>query len=166
IGQIRSSSSTSLYDAIYLGSKALIPRQGRKVMVVITDGGDTTSQLSYRDAVRAAQTADSIVYSIIMVPIQASAGREIGGEHALIQLARDTGGKYYYASNLDGLDQAFRQISEELRTQYLIGYYPSAHTGSGFRRIRLEVKPKEAESGPAVELRVRCRTGYYVSKLE
>ncbi len=164
IGQIRSSSSTALYDAVYLASKALIPRQGRKVLVVITDGGDTASQVSYREAVRAAQTAETIVYSIIMVPIEASAGRDIGGEHALIQLARDTGGRYYYATDRGGLEQAFRQLSQELRTQYLIGYYPSASTGNDYRRIRLEVKAPA--SGPAAELQIRYRTGYYVSKLE
>ena len=164
IRQVRARSSTALYDAIYLGSKALIPRQGRKVLVLISDGGDTASQVTYQDAVRAAQTAESIVYSIIMVPIEASAGRDIGGEHALIQLSRDTGGKHYYASKLSGLEEAFRQISEELRTQYLIGYYPSARTGNDFRQIRLEVKAPENE--PAGELRVRYRTGYYISKLE
>ena len=162
ISRVRASSSTAVYDAIYLGSKALIPRQGRKVLVLISDGGDTASQVSYHEAVRAAQTAEGIVYSIIMVPVEASAGRDIGGEHALIQLSHDTGGKHYYATKLSGLEEAFRQISEELRTQYLIGYYPSTRTGNDFRRIRLEVKAPE----DAGELRVRYRTGYYISKLE
>jgi Ca-activated chloride channel family protein len=164
IGQVRSSSSTALYDAIYLGSKALIPRQGRKVLVLISDGGDTTSQVSYHEAVRAAQTAECIVYSVIMVPIEASAGRDIGGEHALIQLSRDTGGKYYYATDQGSLENAFRQISDELRTQYLVGYYPAARVGNDFRRIRLDVQPPENE--PGIELHVRHRAGYYVSKLE
>ena len=156
---------TALYDAVYLGSRALIPREGRKVLVVITDGGDTSSKVSYSEAVRAAQTAEAIVYSIIMVPIEASAGRDIGGEHALIQISHDTGGKYYYASNLNGLDQAFKQISEELRTQYLVAYYPARRIGGEFRKIRVVVEPR-AEKISGTKLRVRHRTGYYNSKLE
>ena len=166
ISRIRSQSSTALYDAIYLGSRALIPRDGRKVLVVITDGGDSSSKISYSEAVRAAQTAEAIVYSIIMVPIEANAGRDIGGEHALIQISHDTGGKYYYASNLNGLDKAFKQISEELRTQYLIAYYPARRISGDFRKIRVVVEPQAAEKITATELRVRHRTGYYNSKLE
>ena len=71
-----------------------------------------------------------------MVPIENSAGRETGGEHALIQLSEDTGGKYYYATSMAQLDDAFRKISDELRTQYLLAYYPSQRTSfSEFRRI-------------------------------
>src|SRR5262249_46296374 len=94
IDRIRPGAATALYDALYLGSQALEPRQGRKVMVVITDGGDTVSRVNYKEAVRASQEAEAIVYSIIVVPIEASAGRDTGGEHALIQLSTDTGGKY------------------------------------------------------------------------
>ena len=166
IARIHSQSSTALYDAVYLGSRALIPREGRKVLVVITDGGDTASKISYSEAVRAAQTAEAIVYSIIMVPIEASAGRDIGGEHALIQISHDTGGKYYYASNLNGLDKAFRQISEELRTQYLIAYYPPRRISGDFRQIQVVVEPRTAENISAAGLLVRHRTGYYNSKLE
>src|ERR1039458_8696446 len=105
------------------------------IIVVITDGGDTVSQISYQQAVRAAQEAEVILYSIIIVPIESRAGRDIGGEHALVQLSRDTGGKYFYASGLEQLDAAFRKISDELRTQYLIAYYPSARlSDSDFRR--------------------------------
>lgn len=166
IGKIHAQSSTALYDAIYLASRALIPRDGRKVLVIITDGGDTSSQVSYTEAVRAAQTAEAIVYSIITVPIEASAGRDIGGEHALIQISHDTGGKHYYASNLNGLDKAFKQISEELRTQYLIGYYPASGIGGDYRRISVVVKPHGPEKTSAGRLLVRHRTGYYNSKLE
>ncbi len=124
IDRIHNGAATALYDAICLGSQALDRRRGRKVMVVITDGGDTVSKYDYRDAVRSAQEAEAIVYSIIVVPVEASAGRDTGGEHALIQLSEDTGGKYYYASSLPQLDSAFRQISDELRTQYLVGLLP------------------------------------------
>ena len=74
-----------------------------------------------------------------MVPIEADAGRDTGGEHALIQLSRDTGGKFYYATSLAQLDDAFHQINEELRTQYLLAYYPVSRVGNEFRRIRVEL---------------------------
>jgi Ca-activated chloride channel family protein len=101
------------------------------------------------------------VYSIIDVPIEASAGRDTGGEHALMQLSEDTGGKYYYASSLAQLDQAFRSISDELRTQYLLAYYPAQRlSDSDFRRI--EVKLTDVPQ--AATYNTRHRTGYYTSK--
>ena len=160
IDRVHVRSATALYDAIYLGADALMNRQGRKVMVLITDGGDTVSKENYNSALREAQIAEAIVYPIIIVPIEASAGRDLGGEHALIQIAHDTGGKYYYASGLPQLDEAFRRISEELRTQYLLAYYPSRRLAeSDFRKIEVEIKAPDAE-----ELRSRHRTGYYTSK--
>ena len=162
INHIRPGAATALYDTLYLGSAALQQRRGRKVMVVITDGGDTVSQTNYHDAVRAAQEAEVILYSIIIVPIESSAGRDIGGEHALIQLSRDTGGKYFYASGLEQLDAAFRQISDELRTQYLIAYYPSTRlSDSDFRRIDIKIDPATKDYPDPAELQVRHRTGYY-----
>jgi len=109
IDRIRNGSATALYDAIYLGSQALGRRRGRKVMVVITDGGDTVSQVRYSEALRAAQESEALIYSVIVVPIQASAGRDTGGEHALIQISEDTGGKYYYSDSAALLDDAFRR---------------------------------------------------------
>jgi Ca-activated chloride channel family protein len=160
IDRIRVGSATALYDAIYLGSDALMKRQGRKVMVLITDGGDTVSQVNYADALREAQIAEAIVYPIIVVPIESSAGRDLGGEHALIQIAHDTGGKYYYAGSLDQLDEAFRKISDELRTQYLLAYYPTQRMAdSDFRKISVDVTAPGAD-----DLKARYRTGYYTSK--
>jgi Ca-activated chloride channel family protein len=153
-------SATALYDALYLGSDALLKRQGRKVIVVITDGGDTVSQVKYAEALRQTQIAEAIVYPIIVVPIEASAGRDTGGEHALIQIARDTGGKFYYASSLTQLDEAFRRISDELRTQYMLAYYPAKRLAdSDFRRLDIKIDAPNAD-----ELRARHRTGYYTSK--
>src|SRR5205823_8049969 len=115
-------------------------RQGRKVIVAVTDGGDTISQVNYKQALRAAEESEAIIYSVIIVPIEASAGRDTGGEHALIQLSEDTGGKYYYATSLAQLDQAFRAISDELRTQYLLAYYPAQRLAdSDFRRIEVKL---------------------------
>jgi len=161
IDHIRLGAATALYDAIYLTSRSLDRRQGRKVIVLITDGGDTISRYDYKEALRAAEQAESIVYSIIVVPIENSAGRETGGEHALIQISEDTGGKYYYATSMAQLDDAFRQISDELRTQYLLAYYPSQRlSNSQFRRIQVKVSgPPDASSYHA-----RHRAGYYTTK--
>ena len=165
LNYLRTGPATALYDAIYLGSQALERRQGRKVMVLISDGGDTVSKTNYQEALRAAQAAEAIIYSIIMVPIEADAGRDTGGEHALIQLSRDTGGKYYYATSVAQLDEAFRQVSDELRTQYLLGYYPINRAGAEFRRIRIELTAEAKQSAPS-EISVRHRAGYYTGKIQ
>ncbi len=166
IDHIRVGAATALYDAIYLAARALDHRKGRKVIVLITDGGDTVSSVDYKQALRAAEEAETLVYSIIVVPIESSAGREIGGEHALIQLSEDTGGKYYYATSISQLDNAFRQISEELRTQYLLAYYPPKKAYDDFRRIKVEVDPAAARVAPGTDVKVFHRTGYYTSKIQ
>jgi len=163
IDHIRLGAATALFDAVYLASRSLDRRQGRKVLVLITDGGDTISKVDYKEAVRAAEEAEALVYSIIVVPIENSAGRETGGEHALIQLSEDTGGKYYYATSMSQLDDAFRQISDELRTQYLLAYYPVQRTSfSQFRRIQVGI----TGVADASAYHVRHRAGYYTSKSE
>jgi Ca-activated chloride channel family protein len=161
IDHIRLGAATALFDAVYLASRSLDRRQGRKVMVLITDGGDTISRVDYKGAARAAEEAEALVYSIIVVPIENSAGRETGGEHALIQLSEDTGGKYYYATSMSQLDDAFRQIGDELRTQYLLAYYPSQRlSNSQFRRIQVSVSGPPDSPG----YHVRHRVGYYTTK--
>jgi Ca-activated chloride channel family protein len=161
IDHIRLGEATALYDAIFLVSRALDRRQGRKVIVLITDGGDTASKVDYKEADRAAEEAEAIIYSIIVVPIENSAGRETGGEHALIQLSEDTGGKHYYATSMAQLDEAFQKISDELRTQYLLAYYPLRRTSfSNFRRIQINVLGRP--EAPAYH--VRHRAGYYTVK--
>jgi Ca-activated chloride channel family protein len=161
IDSLTPGAGTSLYDAIFLCSEALLNHEGRRVLVLITDGGDTTSKASYSSALRRAQQAEAIVYSIIVVPVEADAGRNIGGEHALIQISKDTGGKYYYAKSIAELDSAFRQISEELRTQYLIAYYPNRQVSeSPFRRIQIEVVKDDAV---IKTYQVRHRAGYYTA---
>jgi len=99
-----------------------------------------------------------MVYSIIDVPIEASAGRDLGGEHAMITLSEETGGKYYYAEG-SNMEKAFDQISADLRTQYLLGYYPAHRPAEpGFRRVEVKVTATQSSS-----FQVRHRTGYYSS---
>ena len=161
IDTLRTGPGTSIYDAIFLCSDSLLDREGRKVLVLITDGGDTTSKSDYNNALRRAQQAEAIVYSIIVVPVEADAGRNLGGEHALIQISKDTGGKYYYAEGEQQLDEAFSKISDELRTQYLLAFYPSRRlTDSPFRRITVQLSKKDPE-GKAYQ--VRHRAGYYTA---
>jgi Ca-activated chloride channel family protein len=156
LASLRVGPATALYDAIYLGSQNLASKQGRKVLVLVTDGGDTANTVTYAQALEQALRGEVMVYSIIDVPIEASAGRDTGGEHALITLAEQTGGKYFYAS-AGGLDKAFAQLSEDLRTQYLLGYYPANQPpGLNFHRIRVTVPRAAAEA-----FDIRYRTGYY-----
>jgi len=163
IDHIRLGAATALYDAIYVAARSLNRRKGRKIMVLITDGESVDSKIDYPEALRAAEEAEALIYSIIIVPIESSAGREIGGEHALIQLSEDTGGKYYYAISPGQLDDAFRKISDELRTQYLLAYYPSQRTSlSEFRRIGVQITGVL----DAASDRVRHRAGYYSVKSE
>lgn len=161
IDDLRTGPGTSIYDAIFLCSESLLDREGRKVLVLITDGGDTTSKADYNGALRRAQQAEAIVYSIIVVPVEADAGRNLGGEHALIQISKDTGGKYYYAEGQQQLDDAFRKISDELRTQYLLAFYPTRKiSDSPFRRIKVELSKKDPEGR---DYQVRHRAGYYTA---
>jgi Ca-activated chloride channel family protein len=150
--------ATALYSGVYLASQILTPRSGRKVLVIISDGGNTVKGTTYDQALEQALRGEVMVYPIIDVPIYASAGRDLAGEHALITLAQETGGKYYYADS-SSLDKTFAQVSEDLRTQYLLGYYPSNRTGSGFRSISVKLRSPAAGEGYAV----RNRPGSYPS---
>jgi Ca-activated chloride channel family protein len=130
----------------------------RRVLVVISDGGNQSEEsVRYEQAVEQAQRAGAIIYSIIVVPIAADAGRNTGGEHALIQLSDDTGGKYYYVEDPSDLEPAFRHVSDDLRTQYKLGYYAPDNGGKEFRRIRVKL----TDSAAAEKYSLRYRTGYY-----
>jgi Ca-activated chloride channel family protein len=151
--------ATALYNAVYLASERLAPQHGRKVLVIISDGGNTVSGVDYDEALDQAIRSEVMVYSLIDLPILNDAGRDTGGEHALITLSQGTGGKYYYAT-YGNLADAFAQISEDLRTQYLIGYYPVARrSASDFRRIHVALKPGSAPHADSDVL--RYRPGYY-----
>ena len=156
LSQLHSDFATALYDAILLGSEGLGKRDGRRVLVLVSDGGDTAKSTTYAEALEAALRHEVMIYSIIDVPIEASAGRYLGGEHALITLAEQTGGKSFYVT-AGGLDKAFAQVSDDLRTQYLIGYYPhNQEPGRVFHRIDVTV-PRAATE----DFNVRHKTGYY-----
>jgi Ca-activated chloride channel family protein len=156
LASLRGGEATALYDTIYLGSQRLGKKDGRKVLVLVSDGGDTVDATTYDQALEQALRNEVMIYSIIDVPIAASAGRDLGGEHALITLAEQTGGKSFYASE-GGLDKAFAQVSDDLRTQYLIGYYPhNQEPGRTFHRLTVTI-PRAAPDA----FNIRYRTGYY-----
>jgi Ca-activated chloride channel homolog len=156
LNALRVGDATALYDAIYLGADGLRKKEGRKVLVLVSDGGDTAKSTTYEEALEQALRCEVMIYSIIDVPVEASAGRDIGGEHALITLSEQTGGKSFYAS-AGGLEKAFEKVSEDLRTQYLLGYYPrNQEPGHSFHRIQVSV-PRAAAS----DFNIRYRTGYY-----
>ena len=152
---IRSEGGTSLYDSIYLASGGLDGRQGRHVIIVVTDGGDTTSYKTFHDALRAAQMSDIVLYPVLVVPITNNAGRNTGGENALATLAQNTGGRVFAPTLGTELDAAFLEIIRDLRTQYLLGYYPKdvPLTKDPFHRIDIKLK--------RADLRVSARSGYY-----
>ncbi|HUX45513.1 MAG TPA: VWA domain-containing protein [Terracidiphilus sp.] len=154
--RMRGGDATALYDTISLASRRLGAKDGRKVLVLVSDGGDTAENTTYAQALEQALRNEVMIYSIIDVPIAASAGRDLGGEHALITLAEQTGGKSFYADQ-GGLDKAFARVSEDLRTQYLLGYYPR-HQAPGVNFHRLQVTIPRA--GPD-QFHIRYRTGYY-----
>ena len=153
--QLKSEGGTSMYDAIFLASRDLQFRPGRHVMVIVTDGGDTTSTKNYRQALEAMQFADAILYPVVVIPIENDAGRNIGGENALITLAAGTGGRVFTPSLGAQLDQAFDDIVRELRTQYLVGFYPKNAPSSPDRFHSLKVTVQGRG------LRVSTRNGYY-----
>jgi Ca-activated chloride channel family protein len=161
--QLKSEGGTSMYDAIFLASRELEYRNGRHVMVLITDGGDTTSSKDYHQALEAAQLADTILYPVLVVPITNDAGRNVGGENALTTLAAGTGGRVFTPSLGAQLDRAFDDILRELRTQYLIGYYPKDVPPAPDRFHTLKVTVQSAAAGSLANrgLRVSTRSGYY-----
>ncbi len=159
LNTLHGGAATALYEAIQKASESLAPRDGRKVLVLVTDGGDTVDTVTYRQALEAALRGEVLVYSLIDVPIEASAGRDIGGEHALITLAGQTGGRYFYIDQT-GPDASFAKIADDLRTQYLIGYYPTLQQDvDAFHRIKIAIP--RADGGA---WRLRYRTGYYADK--
>jgi Ca-activated chloride channel homolog len=157
--QLKSEGGTSMYDALFLASRELAYRNGRHVLVLVTDGGDTTSSKDFHQALEAAQLADAILYPVLVVPITNDAGRNVGGEHALTTLAAGTGGHVFTPSLGEQLDRAFDDILRELRTQYLIGFYPKnvPPTNDRFHTLKVTVQSNLANRG----LRVTTRTGYY-----
>ena len=155
---------TVLYDAIYLAAaEKLRTEVGRKAIVVITDGVDQGSRLSLNQAVEAAQKADAVIYSIDYYdPSAYGYGLMLGGgggEGALKKLSDETGGRVYRVDRRHTLDQVFKELQDEMRSQYAIGYSPSNDTKDGsYRKIDIKLSNKD--------LKAQARKGYYAIKPE
>jgi VWFA-related protein len=149
---------TLLYDAVYLASKEKLGNEvGRKAMIILTDGADQGSQMNLRDAIEAAQKADSIVY-VLLIADRDFYGGGYYGEGDMKKMAQETGGRMIEVGNkFEKLKEAFDQIANELRSQYSIGYTPSNPARDGkFRKVEIKSTKKE--------LRVQSRNGYYAPK--
>ncbi len=148
---------TLLYDAVYLGAHDKLQSQtGRKVLIILTDGQDQGSQYKIKDAIEAAQKANTIVYPILIADRDSyfAAGMIYTGSSDMDRLARETGGRLInVGNNGHRLEDAFDQIQDELRTQYLLSYTPSNKKADGsYRHIDMTC---------GKDNKVQARKGYY-----
>jgi VWFA-related protein len=153
----RNPRGTLLYDAVYLAAHDKLQSQaGRKILVLLTDGGDQGSQETLKSAEEAAQKANTILYVILIAdhPFTDTFGTSYSGKAQMEQLARDTGGRVIdVGNNGHKLEDAFDQIQNELRTQYLLSYTPANKQADGkYRKL-------EIDCGKG--LTVQARKGYY-----
>jgi VWFA-related protein len=145
---------TSLYDAVYLTSNDLLGKQpGRRTILLLTDGEDTTSYYKLQDAVDQALRVEATVFSIGI----GDRFRYGVDKKVLQRLSQDTGGRAYFPTNSQDLAKAFREIENELRSQYLIAYYPSTSAPGSYRTIEVRVPTRK-------NVKVRHRRGYYAPK--
>lgn len=143
VRRITPGAGTAMYDAIVLGSQFIRRRPSgrRRAIILVTDAGETTSVSKFEDARRAAIASGALLYSIVIRPVKNENGRNTAGEHALITITDGTGGAFFVLDGLDQLDAMFDRINRELRTQYLLGYYPSASEPPGsLRHVEVAVK--------------------------
>ena len=170
--QLKAQGATSLYDGIYLASDYLKPAEGRRVVVIVSDGGDTTSNKGLLEALAQAQKSDSVIFAVFTGnPWPSENLRDLAAERALESLTKETGGEMFKPKIRDGsrpgeqtdemslkeLDRIFADLAEQLRTQYVLGFYSSNEKRDGaFRRLSVRIK----KNG----YRARSRTGYYAPK--
>jgi len=144
VRRIQPGAGTALYDAAYLGSEALAKRPPgrRRVLVLVTDAGETTSRVNFEAARRAALRSEAMLYTVVIRPVKSESGRNTAGEHALETITETAGGAMYYPDSVAELDSIFDRIDRELRTQYRLGYYPHPRPPErSFRHVELRVKP-------------------------
>lgn len=157
VRHIEPGAGTSMYDAVVLASQSLErrPPNRRRAIVLLTDAGETTSVSKFEDARRAAIASQALLYTIVIRIVKNENGRNTGGEHALITITDSTGGAFFTLDGYDQLQTMFDRIDRELRTQYLLGYYPSPTPPPGSLR-HVEVKVKVGET-------VRYRKEYFTA---
>jgi len=135
---------TSIYDAVLLGSRAL-ERRGddrRRVIILVTDAGETTSTSDFDAARKEAVRSNALLYTIVIRPVKNESGRNTAGEHALETMTDTTGGAMFYPDTPQELGAIFDRIDRELRTQYLLAYYPTPRgPANTYRSILVTVDP-------------------------
>jgi Ca-activated chloride channel family protein len=135
---------TSIYDAVLLGSRAL-ERRGdgrRRVIILVTDAGETTSRADFDAARKEAVLSNALLYTIVIRPVKNESGRNTAGEHALETMTDTTGGAMFYPDTPQELGAIFDRIDRELRTQYLLAYYPTPRgPANTYRSIQVTVTP-------------------------
>ncbi len=150
---------TVLYDAIYQVCRDKLPSEtGRRALIILTDAQDEGSNHSVQDAILAAQQANAVIHVLLVADPRYAFSLDYIGRSIAAEMASQTGGRVIAVHNNNGLDKAFDEISQELRSQYVIAYYPTNTTANGaFRKIKVETTTKG--------LRVLTRKGYYAPGL-
>ena len=145
---------TALYDAIYLAcADKLNGEAGRKAIVIVTDAEDEGSRVKLEEAIESAQRTDTVIHILLVADRRFGGGRPDVGH----KLAEETGGRMIVVNSEKHLEEAFDQISEELRSQYTLGYYPTNTAKDGkFRKIHVDTDNHD--------YKVLARKGYYAPK--
>ncbi len=160
VRKIRAGGGTSLYDAIYLSiSERMVTQpEGRRVIIVISDGDDNSSRYSMTETLEVAQRNNVAIYTI---STNSSANFETRaqrrGDETLATFAEETGGRAFFPLRLEQLAVNFQEISYELRAQYTLAYIPTNLTRDGSYR-EIEVEPVDDD------FEVKARRGYYAPR--
>jgi Ca-activated chloride channel family protein len=144
VRKIQDGAGTSIYDAVLLGSEALQKRRGerRRVIIMLTDAGETTSRADFDSARKVALRAGILLYTIVIRPVKNENGRNTAGEHALQTITDTTGGAMFFPESSQELPMIFDRIDNELRTQYRLAYYPNPRgPANTYRTIEVKVLP-------------------------
>jgi Ca-activated chloride channel homolog len=142
VRRIPNGAGTSIYDAVLLASRSLAQRgdDRRRVIVLVTDAGETTSHYDFDAARREAVSANVLLYTIVVRPVKNENGRNTAGEHALETMTDTTGGAMFYPDAPQELTAIFDRIDRELRTQYRLAYYPNPRgPANTYRSIEVKV---------------------------
>jgi len=145
VHRMPSDAGTSIYDAILLASRSLEHRDEdrRRVIILVTDAGETTSTSDFDAARKGAVRSGSLLYTIVIRPVKNESGRNTAGEHALETITDTMGGAMFYPDVASELDAIFDRINRELRTQYRLGYYPNPRgPANTYRQIEVKVSGK------------------------